>query len=333
MSDFKQLSAFWNASVPVVSFVFVLPVFAIEISNRKADRSQNAQRTHRLMIAVLISNTIFATAQIIFWLVCWHCTAEITLWILSRWIMKGVNLIFLIHRAKLGQGMAPVLNVRWFEKILPRCIIIPFSIFTIISVGGTCLFKETVCKTYSDTNAVHHCDLRDELDDGIIAGTVAMISFDFIVSAFLLALFLIPLYRVYREDLGNLNENQLRQKEKLRNLLLWCIVMSTVNQITSALHLLPVFGTSSTIWVLWTIGKFDPAINVWTSWLMITRNRQYLVHKWNREPRERRMLHSAISDVRSPTFSRQNTLIKQFLRLSTLSSNAIDVQLEMKEGS
>ena len=28
--------------------------------------------------------------------------------------------------------------------------------------------------------------------------------------------------------------------------------------------------------MLWNIGLFDPPINVWTAWLMITRNRQYL---------------------------------------------------------
>ena len=227
------------------------------------------------MVAVLISNTVFAITQIMFWSVCWQCTVEITFWILSRWIMGGINLIFLIHRAKLVQEVIPnpVLGAKWFDTILPRCIIMPFPIFAIfamISVGDTYFMKETVCKTYSDTDIFEYCDLKT-IDDQIRAGAVAMICVNFVFSAFLLTLFMVPLYRVYREDHGLLNLNQSRGRQKLKQLLIWCAILSFVNQITSALQLLPVFGNSSLIWVLWTIGKFDPVINVWTSWLMHNR--------------------------------------------------------------
>ena len=99
---------------------------------------------------------------------------------------------------------------------------------------------------------------------------------DAVLTSFLVILFVVPLYGVYRQDLGTLNDDQLRQRMKLKRLLIWCVVLTFLNQVTSIFFLIPALHQSTAVSILFLIGKLDPPINVWTSWLMIARNRQYL---------------------------------------------------------
>ena len=103
---------------------------------------------------------------------------------------------------------------------------------------------------------------------------------DVLFTSFLLALFAVPMYRVYQQDLGVLNDNQLLHRMKLKRLLMWCVVLTFINQISSTLYFIPALYvppiTMIGYFTLLLIRTMDPPINVWTSWMMITRNRKYL---------------------------------------------------------
>ena len=74
-----------------------------------------------------------------------------------------------------------------------------------------------------------------------------------------------------------MNHNQQRQRKKLKELLIWSVVMTFINQVSSIFLTIPFVFPSKFTWsVLYMIGQFDPAVNIWTTWLMITSNRQHL---------------------------------------------------------
>ena len=276
-SEQEQESVFDYLPIIVIVFLLMLILLILEKVNHKEDRSSNGKRTNRLMIGVIIANATFTLFMLTSNIACLFCPVQLVLFLDSRCIMRWFNLMFLIHRAKLAQGMTPILSKKWFTKILPRIITFIFGLF-VLGTTKSSLEKETICKTYNDID-IQQCAVAVEFDESS-QGTKGILTFflgfDLVVTVFLLTLFVVPLYRVYRTDLGALNDNQLRQRRKLRKLLIWSVAMCFINQITSTFFMLPAFGDTQVIWVLNGIGRFDPAINVWTSWLMITRNRQYL---------------------------------------------------------
>ena len=264
-------------SIQVIVFLLILILVILEKINHKEDGSSNGKRTNRLMIGVIIVNSVFTLCWISYKTVCIHCPVQYVLMVDTRWVMRWFNWQFLIHRAKLAQGMTPILSKKWFTKIFPGIITFVIVLFFFISIPSG-LQKETTCETYKSIDIdVQQCALAyNGINDALKAIAIFFFGFDLVITVFLLTLFVVPLYRVYSTDLGVLNANQLRQRCKLRTLLIWSVTMCLINQITSTLLALPVLGDTRVIWVLVDIARFDPAINVWTSWLMITRNRQYL---------------------------------------------------------
>ena len=337
-----------DVSVPIIVFLFIIPVLLIEWFHRNDGRaSRNGRRTQRLLLGVIIVNTVFAFASLLNWTVCFHCTGQISFYGGTRFLMRAMNALFLIHRAKLAQGMQPVLRAKCFDKILPICISTFFCFFGMVGAVSTFAMSRAECQPYPDSDVFHHCYGRDSsqeeaIDDDkqrIFQGVILCI--DFFITAFLLMLFVVPLYRVYKTNLGMLNENQQKQRQKLRNLLIWSVVLTFINQVTSSFFAIIGFGKSTGFMVLMTVGKMDPFINVWTSWLMITRNRQYLrkmlqFRCCSTRGAERSTTQSGITDVDSRTASRTSS--RQWIRMpSTFSSfmksesrSELDVvQLEM----
>ena len=238
--------------------------------------------------------------------------------------MKAMNALFLIRRAKLAQGMQPILRAKCFDRILPICISTLFGLLAIVTPVENLSSVVWECQSYPDTNVFHHCwksEITEEEDESRQKQMSVFLCVDFFITAFLLTLFVVPLYRVYKTNLGMLNENQQKQRAKLRNLLIWSVVLTFINQVTTTFFAFFIFGSSTGITALLTVGKMDPVINVWTSWLMITRNRQYLRKKLkvriNRG--EQSVTQSAITDVDSRTVS--GTSSRHWIRMPSKLSN------------
>ena len=323
----SSFSASKDVSVPVIVFLLIIPVLVIEWLHRNDGRSsRNGRRTQKLLFGVIIVNTVFALAILLAWTVCVHCTGQISFFVSTRFLMRAMNALFLIHRAKLAQGMQPILRAKCFDKILPICTSTFFCFFAIISplhLLSTAVYE---CQSYPDTDVFHHCHGREEEEAEERGSTIFHLGIDFIITVFLLTLFIVPLYRVYKTNLGMLNENQQKQREKLRKLLIWSVVLTFINQATSILTTIPTFGHSTAFMTLWTVGRMDPFINVWTSWLMITRNRQYLRKKlqfqcWSTRGTERSLAQSAFTDVDSRTTSRTSS--KQWIRMPSTFNNSM----------
>ena len=295
-----------SASLAVTFNTFVLlitiPVFLMEKLNHKIDRSHNARHTNHLLFAVLIPNTLYQVWCVILAFVCAECKVLFITAYITRSVAKGANLMFLIHRAKLAQGMDPLFSIKWFEKVFPSCIAVYTTMligFTIYGVGQEVYH----CESYSDADALQICRLGHD-GDAESHGIAAMaIGWDLLITTFLITLFVVPLYRVYKADLGILNANQLRQRGKLKRLLIWSIMMTFINQVTSAMAVANMVYESNVIYAVWVIGQSDPAFNVWTSWLMISRNRQFVAQSLCRDQIQEHASRAAsvLSDIPSTT--------------------------------
>ena len=337
--DPEEVSASDHLSILVIVFLLIFILSILEKVHHKEDRTSNGRRTNRLMIGVIIANAVFTLCMLLYNTACLHCPLQWALVTNTRWIMRWFNLLFMIHRAKLAQGMTPILSAKWFNKILPRIITFFIVLFILASTPSN-LKRETICKTYNDIN-IQQC-ASAVVTDSNLGVFLFFMGFDLVLTAFLLTLFVVPLYRVYSTDLGALNDNQLRQRSKLRKLLIWSVTMCFINQITTTFLVLGAFGDSQVILVLNGIGRFDPAINVWTSWLMITRNRQYLQNlskcsccRSQQIRGQRISMQSAFTDVSDmASHSRVHRVSRMFTRAQSkipMMSSVSDLELVVEE--
>lgn len=292
-------TASFNITFEIFILLLILPVIYLETRNKKRNQSQIAQQTKRLMIAVLLSNCVHQITWIVMMTTCIHCQATAMSMVHTRTILRGINLIFLIHRAKLCQGYKPILSERWFTRTLPAIVAI-WHVGLLTFYTLTMMEKEQVCVWYVDIDALEMCvnlDVKfrssfqsfydwlfknaehqhwttDDMDLDRI-GVYVLVAWDLVVTLFLMILFIVPLYRVYNTDTKIWDENRRKHKEQLQSLQIWSAILAFINQMTSTFFWLFVFGRSPMIVWLVYIGSFYIPINVWSSWLMVTRNRQY----------------------------------------------------------
>ena len=255
--------------VVVTGLLFLLPVFFLDNFNQQPIRNRNARMTKWLMFGVISSNALHQISGITILLVCAQCGILYSSWGVTRSILKGFNLIFLIHRAKLVQGITPVLSKKWFEKIFPAVIVVTISGFIFASIDNG-MNKHSECAPYNNWGGISHCQgvqdpaAADE-DDNFTILVACTVGLDSFITAFLMALFIIPFWRVYKNDLGVMNRSQLRQRKKLKDLLIWSIGLTFINQVTSTLIIVAFLPGANFPLFLWLIGASDPVINVWTA--------------------------------------------------------------------
>ena len=144
----------------------MLLVLIFYVSNQREIRTRNAKITKWLMIAVLVSNTVNQSLNVVRWLVCGYCYFLWGSYFASRAIVKGCNLFFLIHRAKLVQGMSPIVSKKWFERILPAIIVVGITglLFLVLREIGSYDFVCTHYEDWSDCSVCVH-DLATDTDE------------------------------------------------------------------------------------------------------------------------------------------------------------------------
>lgn len=325
-SDYEP-SAFLFVTQDFIIFSSILPVLFFYLWKKTPIRSRDGKRTQYLMIGVLLLNLFYQIIAMGYRMVCIECNLFAVAQGNTRCLVKAINLIFLLHRAKLVQGMAPVLSKKWFEKILPTIILV-LTFGLMLAVTRNALKKEFNCTSYSDSDVFQRChmaDVGEKSNKGVVLAWFAIL-LDSIITLGLMVLFIVPLYRVYNVDLGIMNDNQLRQRMKLRNLLIWSVALTFINQITSTLILIPAVITDSypkLVVSLHSIGKCDPSINVWSLWLMVTRNRQFLqrVCCWqciSDDSVLMRRMSTALTDIPSRTNSLRRLWTKSPVELSAV---------------
>jgi len=259
----------------VVFMLVLLPLFLERFNSRTSQEfeagSRKAQKTKILMRAVIFGTTFVGAQNLVRYTACLQCRDYILpLQYNSTVINKGLQSLFLIHRANLVQGMAPVMSKKWFEKILPRCMYGTIILFMVVYTK-TALETQLSCERYIDESPFRFCAAtggsgsRISIIVGVIVNTLMVV--------FFVSLFAIPLYRTSTADIGQLNDKQKRSRNKLKRILIWSVVMTAINQLTTALLIVATLVRNEWVFVFM---RMDDAINVWTSWAMIKRNRQTL---------------------------------------------------------
>ena len=152
----------WFASVVVTleTFIFllILPVYILDLCSKKRNTSPSAKHTKRLMLAVFLSNGFHQMTLLMYVTTCEYCTAEILLMANSRAILRGINQLFLIHRAKLVQGMRPILSAKWFTTILPTIVLVwTIGCLTFGTVYNITNLRDWHCGSYVDSESLHWC--------------------------------------------------------------------------------------------------------------------------------------------------------------------------------
>ena len=174
----------------------------------------------------------------------------------------------------MSQGMERILSDRWFDTILPRMILaafiplLAFSIFTGWDAG-----TKTQCVNYSGRENMSRGVMQSQGLESARAFAAVFVCMDFLITIAFTALFLVPLYRVYNTDLGQMNASQKEQNKRVQAVFIWAGALTFINQITTTMGgLFYVFPSPFTVF-LYYLGILDAPINVWTSWLMLRENR------------------------------------------------------------
>ena len=257
------------------SLMFILLALSFDYINTRNTRiiSKNERITKYFMRAIIISNGIFQIIRILEGTIC-ACTAVLCGLVTLLMVCKYTTYGFFVHRAKLAQGMTPICGQKCFEKRLPILMVILFVFWVSLSNYGAIKSSNwKVCIPYEDTSdVIRFCSKTQVVQ---VRGILITIAFETILAIALLLLFVVPLYRVYQTDLGSLNEAQKGSRNKLKLLLIWSTSLSFINMASSIIFLIAQ-GMKPDASLLVYIGSFDPAINVWTSWLMIAQNRRFM---------------------------------------------------------
>ena len=261
--------------LPVNIIAFILSVFPLllERCNRRQvqGHAANVKKTSRLMRSVILSIAVYYVANLVNITACIACKMMALVMTYNYLIKIWFQGLFLLHRAHLVQGITPLLSAKWFSKILPRIYFGLNIIFALIFTKYV-MDKDYVCVPYTDTGEVHFCAPHDSDESVSSVALGAMVNL--LIVMFLIILFAVPLYRTVRVDIGTMNANQLTARKKLKRLLVWSVSMTLINQITSlAVVFVKIYPSEWAFALL----RLDDVINVWTSWLMITRNRHFLV--------------------------------------------------------
>ena len=327
-----QYGAYFWIPISTSGLLLLIPVLILQAVVKREIRSRNARITKWLILGVFASNGTYQSIFALKWLVCGYCKVILGSLSCSKAIVKAFNLLFLIHRAKLVQGMNPILSKKWFEKIFPTIVVVIISGF-IFSIIKNIANRDFGCTNFEDWSDGHTCT-SDRNSDGEKGIGGAALALDTLITIFLMVLFIVPLYRVYAADIGQMNHRQHRQRRKLRDLLIWSVVMTFINQVTSTFLLIFKMHMSGTTFILFLISLFDPAINAWTAWLMVTNNRQYLqksccsMCRKRTEGKElrRRMSMSNLTNV--PSRSATITSVK----MSQVPADIASVEMKVSEG-
>ena len=316
-------------SIPLAIIVLLLlfPVLIIDRVNNQPIRSWNARITKWLMFGVIASNALFQISVLTELFLCAQCEIIYSSWGVTKSILKFFNGMFWIHRAKLVQGITPVLSKKWFEKIFPAFLAVIISGFIFASIDSGLEGPYDCVQPYDNWSQLSQCekvkktDAEANAEDNsftiLIAGAIGL---DCAITVFFMALFIIPLYRVYKVDLGVMICHQLSQRKKLKHLLIWCVVLTFINQVTSILVMAEMLDRENFPYFLKMVGESDPTINVWTAWLMITRNREYLKRLCCRHRTSR-----SISALRRS--STQSAWTNQLSRTSNIKSIPSSIQM------
>ena len=325
-----ERSAVSNVALEVVILLLIIPVFIFERTNKIHIHSRDAKRTQCLIRTVLLSSTLHQTFRIARSMECLDCRITYAVMEDMRVLSRGINALFLIHRAKLAQGIQPIISKKWFEKIFPAIAIL-YYVGGLYGTAKSALEDTFVCVPYTDQKALHFCwNSNDQnYDAGAKRAVTLAAVFAFLWAVFFLTLFVVPMYRVYRADLGAMNENQLRQRLKLKRLLYWSVVLTLLNQLISTFYMMRIIHRSPVTLAMFTIGLFDPPINVWTSWLMVTRHREYIERmvccRGREEPEVG--LYRLNSDLTNAV-SRSNRIMQLLRRQSSMSFAAPTIEME-----
>ena len=249
--------------------ILVLLLFDCIKSQSNIAYPQQQRITKRFVALLIVFGTCLQSIRILRGSIChcaWMVSVDQTLMFLCKFLGYG----FFIHRAKLAQALTPMLSVKWFETRLPG-MVTAFCLFLIVSRFVSDIHDEYVCSSYVDADSIGMCFHKKaprRMDVWMF------IVFDVVFASFLLTLFVVPLYRVHKTDLGALNAAQKASKDKLKRVLIWSVILSFVNMASSTVFImaLGLYPSATTMY----LGVFDPAINVWTSWLIPAENREFV---------------------------------------------------------
>ena len=186
-------------------------------------------------------------------------------------LSRGFLYLFLIHRAKLSQGMTPIFSEKYFTKIFP----------SIVWILGSILIIFYVLISFDEWSADHQCiapnnntfDLKwceltkqeEESDSVNYVFLIVGIIFELSVNSFFLYLFVKPLQYIYQDS--NVGQN-----DELKKALWYTVILTLIALLTSNITEIDVIcDLGLAHWY-----PFDSLINMICSFLMLKRNRQFV---------------------------------------------------------
>ena len=177
-----------------------------------------------------------------------YVTSRIVLW------------IFLVLRAKMSQGLAPVVSPKFF-KYFPKFLAVLWAVSCVAILDNI----DIRCRSYHGLRycqAVYTRNLVNSIK--VSLGVLLELS----MASLMLFLFVKPLLHIERSEAMRGS----RESDKIRTTLRWNILMSLLC-LSSTICVMIGFMLSEQCEYLWPI---DRALNVSTSFLMLGRNRQWI---------------------------------------------------------
>eukprot|EP01083_Nonionella_stella_P175127 608955_1 len=240
-------------------------IHTIRRRKRQGPLPADASYTYKLTTLIVVLNLMYSIIDAILSRVCFQCNVMVPIRTNLFIIAKVSNYLWFIHRAKLSQGLNPLLSENCFTKVLPRIVIIIGCIYcigmdvsVILGSGGL------VCTHWEDADTERACYAKEEGMSLYFIGA----AFDIMLTLFLLALFVKPLMDNINRDLGELNRKQLKEKQHLAYLLKCYVLLTFINLGTTDISVIGhAFARQYPIFVYGLV--LDPAINSVTIVIML----------------------------------------------------------------
>ena len=123
-------TALQKCTIAALSLAALLTMFHFWSLRRHWKRSES-NKSEKWSVAVTASNLGILMLRVLTSFSCWSAVAIWTVKLVLYLVSRGINTLFLVHRAKCVQGPNPILSEKWFTKYIPRCLYIYYGILCI----------------------------------------------------------------------------------------------------------------------------------------------------------------------------------------------------------
>lgn len=193
---------------------------------------------------------------------------------------RCITYFFMVQRAKMSQGLAPVLAPKWFKYHLPISIVVLWLVFAIWiitnRIENPSQYNHVECVDIDDIAYCHTVYDVHTTENVVKVGIGAAI--ETIIFGVLLYLFVKPFLYIYRSNdvdvhVHGLHRHGTSHTDDLRTALKWNVSMSAISFVSSTVYCVgfALFGGYFEY-----LGPVNRVLNIWSAMFMLGRNRNWL---------------------------------------------------------